>query len=58
MNRRINTAECTVVGDYISILKPTFDFTFDLYQAIKQHIHKNKKKLSTKKASLFLLVNN
>ena len=28
---------CTVVGDYINIMKPTFDFNFGLYQAFKQH---------------------
>jgi len=27
----------TVVGDYINIMKITFDFNFDLYQAFKQH---------------------
>ena len=27
----------TVVGDYINIMKTTFDFNFDLYQAFKQH---------------------
>ena len=27
----------TVVGDYINIVKTTFDFNFDLYQAFKQH---------------------
>ena len=27
---------CTVVGDYISIMKTTFDLIFDLYQAVKQ----------------------
>ena len=26
----------TVVGDYINIMKTTFDFNFDLYQALKQ----------------------
>ena len=26
----------TVVGDYINIIKTTFDFNFDLYQAFKQ----------------------
>ena len=28
---------CTVVGNYINIMKPTFGFNFDLYQAFKQH---------------------
>ena len=27
----------TVVGDFMNILKTTFDFNFDLYQAFKQH---------------------
>ena len=27
----------TVVGDYINTKKTTFDFNFDLNQAIKQH---------------------
>ena len=27
----------TVVGDYINTMKTTFDFNFDLYQAVKQH---------------------
>jgi len=27
----------TVVGDYINIMKTTFDFNFDSYQAFKQH---------------------
>ncbi len=26
-----------VVGDYINIMKTTFDFNFDLYKAFKQH---------------------
>ena len=31
------TFEHTVVGDNIKIMKTTFDFNFDLYQAFKQH---------------------
>ena len=27
----------TVVGDYINIMKTTFDFNFNSYQAFKQH---------------------
>ena len=27
----------TVVGDFINIMKTTFDFNFDLYKALKQH---------------------
>ena len=27
----------TVVGDYINIMKTTFDLNFYLYQAFKQH---------------------
>ena len=27
----------TVVGDYINTMKTTFDFSFDLNQAVKQH---------------------
>ena len=27
----------TVVGDYINIIKTTFDLNFYLYQAFKQH---------------------
>ena len=27
----------TMVGDYINTMKTTFDFNFDLYQALKQH---------------------
>ena len=33
----VHKSYCTVVGDYINIMKPTFDFNFGLYQAIKQH---------------------
>jgi len=33
----ISVTSPTVVGDYINILKTTFDFNFDLYQAFKQH---------------------
>ena len=39
----------TVVGDYINIMKTTFDLDFNLYQAFKQHAtqkHGNKEKLS------------
>ena len=34
-----NIIKYTVVGDYINIIKTTFDFKFDLYQALKQHGH-------------------
>ena len=27
----------TVVGDYINIMKTTFDFNYDSYQAFKKH---------------------
>ena len=30
-------SEGTVVGDYINTIKMTFDFNFDLYQAVKHH---------------------
>ena len=30
-------SEGTVVGDYINTIKMTFDFNFNLYQAVKQH---------------------
>ena len=46
---------CTVTGDYINIIKTTFDFNFDVYEAFKQHRctkNGNKEKLSMKKASL------
>ena len=29
----------TVVGDCVNTMKTTFDFHFDLYQAVKQHEH-------------------
>ena len=29
----------TVVGYYINIMKTTFDFNFNLYQALKQHLY-------------------
>ena len=28
---------CTVLGEFINIMKTTFDFNFDSYQAFKQH---------------------
>ena len=37
LSRIFNKHFSTVVGDYINIMKPTFDFNFGLYQAIKQH---------------------
>ena len=49
-----------VAGNYINIIKTTFDLKFDLYQAFKQHEytkHGNKEKLSIIKASLLVLVN-
>ena len=42
----------TVVGDYINIMKTTFDFHFDFNQAFKQNEYENngnKEKLSIKK---------
>ena len=51
----MDSVRCTVVCDYINIMKTTFDLNFDLYQAFKQHQYKkhgNKEKLSIKKASL------
>ena len=27
----------SVVGDYINTMKTTFNFNFELYQAVKQH---------------------
>jgi len=29
----------TVVGDYINIMKTTFDLDFNLYQAFKEHLY-------------------
>ena len=49
---------CTLVGDYIHIMKTTFDLNFDSSRAInRMAIQKygNKEKLSIKKAYLFLL---
>ena len=46
---------CTVVGDYIKIMKTTFNFKFNLYQAFKQHgytKHGKKEKLLNKTYSL------
>ena len=44
--------KCTVVGDYINTTKMTFDFNFDLYQAVSMDTHKqiSQEKLSIKKA--------
>jgi len=46
-----------VVGDFINIMKMTFDFNFDLYKAFKHAAvdtqkRRNREKLSYKKASL------
>ncbi len=49
-----------MVGDYINIMKTTFDFNFDFYQAFKRHGYKkhgNKENLSVKIFSISLLVN-
>ena len=35
--RNISVTSPTAVGDFINILKTTFDFNFDLFQAFKQH---------------------
>ena len=32
-----NQADSYSGSDYINIMKTTFDFNFDLYQAVKQH---------------------
>ena len=42
----------TIVGDYIKIMKTTFDFNFDLYPALNSidtQKHGSKEKLSIKK---------
>ena len=44
-----------MVGDYINIMKITFDFNFDFYQALKQHGYtktKNQREAVSQKASL------
>ena len=44
-----------MVGDYIIIMKTTFNLIFDLYQAVKQQDtqkYGKKEKLSIEKASL------
>ena len=49
-----------MVGDYINIMKTTFDLNIDLYQAFKQHGYtKTWKQRETvnKKAFLYSLVN-
>jgi len=47
----------TVVGDYINIMKTTFDFNFDSYQAFKQHGYtktwKQREAVNLKSFSLF-----
>ena len=47
----------TMVGDYINIMKTTFDFFFDSNQVLNYTMvpkkHKNKEKFSIKKASLY-----
>ena len=47
---------CTVVGDFINIMKTTFEFNFNLYYVFKQHMdtqkHENREKLAIKKAYL------
>ena len=43
------------LGDYIKTMNTTFDFNFDLYQAVKQHGYINieiKRSCQLKKASL------
>ena len=42
-----------MVGDYINTMKTTFDFNFDLYIVVKQHVdtHKQRNKGSVKKGS-------
>ncbi len=45
----------TMEGDYINIIKTTFDFNFDLYPALNSidtQKHGSKEKLSIKKSSL------
>jgi len=52
-----------VVGDYINTMKTTFDFIFDLHQAVKQHgytvhsthKHRSQEKLNLKSFSLITL---
>ena len=41
----------TVVGDYINTMKTTFNFNFDLYQAVTQQKHRSQDKLLIKKGS-------
>ena len=49
----------TVVGDYINTMMTTFDFDFDLYQAIKLHeytnIWKQSEAVNSKSFSLILI---
>ena len=49
-------SQYTVVGDNINIMKTTFEFNFDLYQAFKQHgytkIWKQREAVNSKSFSL------
>ena len=44
---------CTVVGEFINIMKTTFDFNFDSYQAFKPHGYIKREAVNLKS---FLLV--
>ena len=53
-------ANLQLVGDYINTIQTSFDFKFDLYQAVKQldtQKLRSQEKLSIIKAPLSLLVN-
>ena len=55
LNKKTVCYSYTVVGDYINRMKTTFDFNFDLHQAVKQHgyINKEVKKSCQLKKLLF-----
>ena len=40
----IKSTTVVLVGNYINTMKATFDFNFDLYQAVKQHGYTSKQK--------------
>ena len=44
------SGEYTVVADFINIMKTTFDFNFDLYQAFKQDVYCIHKNMETKRS--------